>query len=120
MSVYKQTLQNLKLSTNRLFTICLKRENSFSNSLKQKVFNFHVGERTKFINKTIFTDDGKTFDRSDIKTQVRNNSAVFQIDSCQLEHSGRWKISASNQFGSDSIVVEVAVTGAPKSPSCPG
>jgi hypothetical protein len=38
----------------------------------------------------------------------------------QLCHAGRWKLTATNRIGSDSAIIEILVTGVPKSPSIPG
>jgi hypothetical protein len=61
------------------------------------------------------------------KTKFRLYDCLFPLvindlffNRIQINHSGRWKVTATNPIGSDSVIIEILVTGTPKSPSQPG
>ena len=49
--------------------------------------------------------------------QLMDDFAVLRIDSAQIRHSGKWRITATNPIGSDKAVLEFVVNSRPNPPA---
>ena len=58
-------------------------------------------------------------DKEEARLQLMDEFAVLRVDSAQIRHSGKWKITASNPIGSDVVVLEFVVNSRPNPPGLP-